>query len=63
MPLRYIRKLLFCIFLVIGTTETQVISIMGANFLVFSYYAFFKPSKSRLSNWINILIELCYIGL
>jgi hypothetical protein len=37
--------------------------MIGANFMVLSYYLFFKPSKSRFSNWINILIELCYIGL
>ena len=38
-------------------------AIMGANFLVLSYYLFYKPSKSRVSNWINILIELSYIGM
>ena len=36
---------------------------MAANFLVLSYYLFYKPSKSRVSNWINILIELSYIGM
>ena len=36
---------------------------MGANFLVLSYYLFYKPSKSRVSNWANILIELSYIGM
>ena len=61
--LRHIRKLLFCIFLAIGKIETQVMAIMGANFLVLSYYLFYKPSKSRVSNWINILIELSYIGM
>lgn len=61
--LRHIRKLLFCIFLAIGKIETQVMAIMAANFLVLSYYLFYKPSKSRVSNWINILIELSYIGM
>jgi len=41
----------------------QVICIMGANFMVLAYYLFFRPVKSRLSNWINVLIEMCYIGL
>jgi hypothetical protein len=63
MPLRHIRKLLFCIFLVIATIETQIIAMIGSNFMVLAYYLFFKPAKSRFSNWINILIELCYIGL
>jgi hypothetical protein len=61
--LRHIRKLLFCIFLAIGKIETQIMAIMGANFLVLAYYLFYKPAKSRVSNWINIFIELCYIGL
>lgn len=37
--------------------------MIANNVLVLSYYLFFKPSKSRLSNWINILIELCYVAL
>ena len=36
---------------------------MGTNFLVLAYYLFYKPAKSRISNWINIFIELSYIGL
>jgi len=38
-------------------------AIMAANFLMLAYYLFYKPSKSRVSNWVNILIELSYIGL
>lgn len=56
MPLRFIRKLLFCIFLVVAYIETQIIAMIGANFLVLAYYLFFKPAKSRFSNWVNILI-------
>lgn len=37
--------------------------MIGANFMMLSYYLFFKPAKSRFSNWTHILIELCYIGL
>ena len=63
MPLRHIRKLLFCIFLAIGKIEATLITIIGANFMLLCFYLFFKPAKSRFSNWINILIELSYIGL
>jgi hypothetical protein len=56
MALRHIRKLLFCGFLAIGIVETQVMAIMAANFMVLSYYLFFQPNKSRLSNWINVFI-------
>lgn len=38
-------------------------AVMGANFLVLAYYLFYKPAKSRFSNWINILIEMSYIGV
>lgn len=61
--LRYIRKLLICIFLAVGFIEIQVIAMIAANFLVFSFYALYMPSKSKFNNWINILIELCYLGL
>ena len=63
MALRYIRKVLFCMFLAIGTIETQVVALIAVNFTVFSYYFFFKPAKSRFTNWINILVELFYIVL
>ena len=63
MPLRHVRKLLFCIFLVLGLLEMQIIAMIGCNFLVLAYYLFYKPAKSRFSNWTNILIELCYIAL
>jgi len=51
------------VFLAIGKIETQIMAIMASNFMVLAYYLFYKPAKSRLSNWINILIELSYIGL
>jgi hypothetical protein len=63
MPLRYIRKLLFCVFISIGIVELQVIGIIASNFMVLAFYAYFRPSKSKFSNYINILVELSYIGL
>lgn len=63
MPLRYVRKLFFCVFIVIGITELQVIGLIASNFMVLAFYIMFKPSKSRFSNWINILIEMSYVGL
>lgn len=37
--------------------------MIAANFLMFSFYALYMPSKSKFNNWINILIELSYLGL
>jgi hypothetical protein len=62
-PLRYFRKVLLCCFLVIGTIEIQVPAMIAANFLIFAFYLFFKPSKSTFTNVINILVEACYLGL
>lgn len=31
--------------------------------MVFAFYILYKPSKSKFNNYINILIELSYIGL
>lgn len=31
--------------------------------MVFAFYFYYKPSKSKFSNYINILVEACYIGL
>ena len=62
-PLRYIRKILFCVYLFSAMVELQVVGMITANFLVLSFYFIYKPSKSKFTNWINIFIELCYIGL
>ena len=62
-PFRYFRKMLLCVFLVIGTIEIQVPAMIASNFLVFAFYLFFKPSKSTFTNWINILVEVCYLGM
>ena len=63
MPLRYIRRLLVCAFLASGLGEFQVMAITSANFLMLAFYGVFWPSKSSFSNWINLLIEICYLGL
>lgn len=31
--------------------------------MVLGYYLFFKPAKSRVTNWVNILIQFCYLGI
>lgn len=63
MPLRYVRKLFFCGFLVVAIIELQIIGLIAVNFMVFAFYLIYKPSKSSFSNYINILIELSYLAL
>lgn len=63
MALRYIRKLLLCLFLFSATIELQIVGMIASNFLVLAFYAIYRPSKSVFSNIVNLFIELCYIGL
>ena len=63
MPLRYIRKMLLCFFIFSRMVELQVVAMIASNFIVLAFYIIYRPSKSKFSNWINIFIELCYIGL
>ena len=55
-PLRYIRKILFCVFLFSAMVELQVVGMIASNFLILSFYFVYKPSKSKFTNWINIFI-------
>lgn len=63
MPLRYVRKVFFSVFIVIGIIELQLIGLIASNFIVLAFYGLFKPSKSKFNNYINIFIELIYVGL
>ena len=37
--------------------------MLASNFIMLAFYVIYRPSKSRFSNYVNILIELSYIGL
>lgn len=37
--------------------------MMALNFCFFIYILFFKPSESKLTNFLTFLLELFYIGL
>jgi len=37
--------------------------MIAANFIVLAFYIIYRPSKYKFNNFINILIELCYVGL
>lgn len=63
MPLRYIRKFTVCLFLFSAYLELQVVGMLSANFIMLAFYCIYRPSTSRFTNIINILIEACYISL
>lgn len=63
MPLRYLRKLFFCFFLFSAMIELQLVGMISANFLILAFYVIYKPSKSKFTNYVNILIEACYLAI
>jgi hypothetical protein len=56
MPLRYIRKLLFCIFIFMAMIELQIIALISVNFMMLVFYFYYRPSKSKFNNYVNIVI-------
>jgi hypothetical protein len=50
MPLRYIRKFLFCLGLLLTSVQTQAMVILATNILFLSFFGCYKPAKSPLTN-------------
>ena len=61
MPMRYIRKLCLCFALVMPSFEAQLVIMLMTNIVFMTYCLCFTPSKSKLTNYVNIAIELGYI--
>ena len=62
-PLRYVRKLLVCLALIIPHVDSQCVILIVVNVLFLLYTGCFMPSKSKLTNAINITIDTSYIIL
>lgn len=56
LPLRYLRKLLICVALLIPHADTQCLLLIVFNLIFFLYLLCFMPAKSTLTNVINIII-------
>ena len=63
MPLRYIRKLLFCLSLLLPDVQTQGMALLATNVLFLCFFGCYKPAKSPLTNKIVIILELGLILL
>ena len=63
MPLRYIRKLLFCLGLLLPDVQTQGMALLATNILFLCFFGCYKPAKSPLTNKIVIVLELGLILL
>lgn len=61
--MRYLRKLLFCLALLLTSVQTQGMVMLCTNILFLSFYACYKPAKSPLTNKIIISLELGFIIL
>jgi hypothetical protein len=58
MPMRYARKLIFCLGLLLTTVQTQGLVLLGSNILFLSFYICYRPAKAPLTNTICILLEI-----
>jgi len=62
-PLRYVRKLIVCGALIIPNVDAQCIILIMGNLIFLLYTACYLPSKSLLTNAINITIDSSYVVL
>ena len=63
MPMRYIRKLLFCLCLLFSEIQSQAIALLAVNILFVCFFGCYKPAKSSLTNKVVLLLELGLILL
>lgn len=61
--MRYGRKLLFVIALLLSSLQSQVVALLAINISFLLIYLCLKPSKSPLTNKICIAVELLMIIL
>ena len=62
-PLRYLRKLFVCLALLIPHVDSQCIILIMVNLIFLMYTGCFMPSKSTITNAINITIDSSYVIL
>ncbi len=58
MPMRYLRKLLFCLGLMMPGVSTQGMVLLSANVMFLSFYGCYKPANSPVTNKVVLLIEV-----
>ena len=63
MPLRYIRKLLFCAALVVPYPDAQSMLLVFISLMFLLYLLCYMPAESKLTNIMNICIEGSYLTL
>lgn len=62
-PIRYGRKLIFAIALLLPSFQSQLIALLSINCSFFVMYLCFRPSKTPLTNYVCFIFELLLIVL
>lgn len=62
-PLRYLRKLLFALSFMLPSFQSQIVCLLAVNISFIFYYLCHQPSKSSITNYICLLLELLMIIL
>ena len=55
-PLRYIRKFMICLSLLLTDIQTQGMALLATSILFLCFFACYKPAKSPLTNKVVILL-------
>jgi hypothetical protein len=63
LPMRYLRKLLFCLALLLTSVQTQGMVLLATNILFLSFFGCYKPAKAPLTNKVVISLEIGLILL
>ena len=56
MPVRYLRKLIFCFGLLLSSVQTQALVLLSCNVLFLAFYGCYKPANSPLTNKVCIAL-------
>ena len=62
-PLRYLRKLLFVVSFMLPSFQSQIVSLLAINISFIFYYLCHQPSKSSVTNYVCLFLELLMIIL
>lgn len=62
-PLRYLRKLLFVVSFMLPTFQSQIVCLLAINLSFLFYYLCHQPTKSSVTNYVCLFLELLMIIL
>jgi phosphoglycerol transferase MdoB-like AlkP superfamily enzyme len=63
MPIRYLRKLFFALALLLPSVQSQLVFLLSINLAFLIMLVVYRPSKTALTNYVCIFIELMLVVL